>query len=251
MMRKYCLLFWAILLFFSAALTALAAGQLEKDMAAFDRVYIPALALTSQDNKAAAKKAIALTKAGWGVFKKKHAGAFKKSKPDKRDLAIIDQMITDAERTVRSNGKLAEAHEILEGVRDTFLAIRKRNSIDYYLDYTTRFHEPMETIVLTAMGKTADTLTDAMLRKIKSNFSIAEPAWKKLQSAAFDPVLFSFDAKKDAQRLDYIKAEAEAMGRLKIALDSGDKGAIIKAAPGIKSNFMQLLLMFGDFTRIK
>jgi hypothetical protein len=160
-------------------------------------------------------------------------------------------MISDAERTMRSNGKLADVHDILEGVRNTFLNIRKRNSIDYYIDYTTKFHNPMETIVLTAKGKTAETLTKTMLLTIKNNFKVAEQDWENIQRASFDPALFSFDAKKDAQRQNYIKAETEAMSKLKNALESGDKGTISKAAMGIESNFVNLFLLFGDFEKFK
>lgn len=250
-MRKYFLLGLGVVLFFSVALPIWAARPLEKDMAALDKVYIPALALTSQGNKAAAERAMRLMLAEWAVFKKNHLSDFNKNKADKNDLAIIDQMISDAERMVSLNGKLNEAHETLEGVRNTFLQIRKRNHIDYYIDYTTRFHEPMEAIVLAAKGKTAETLTDAMLSKIKVDFATAEQEWRNLQKASFDPVLFSFSAEKDAQRRNYIKAQAEALGKLKQALESGDKRAIIKAAMAIKPNFVSLFLMFGDFEKVK
>ncbi|PKN71009.1 MAG: hypothetical protein CVU54_03245 [Deltaproteobacteria bacterium HGW-Deltaproteobacteria-12] len=250
-MRKYFLLASVIGLFLSASLPLLAAGQLEKEMAALDKVYIPALALTSQANKAAAEKAVKLTADQWTQFKKNNAAIFSKNKADQADLAIIDQLMADAERSVRVNEKTDEAHEILEGVRNTLLKIRERNSIDYYIDYTTKFHEPMEEIVLTAKGRTPETLTDTMLLKIRDNFKVARQDWKNLQNASFDPALFSFDAKKDARRKAYIQAETEAMDRLKNALEGGDKGSIIKAALGIKPNFVNLFLLFGDFEKFK
>lgn len=250
-MRKYFLSVLGIVLLLSTAMPLLAAGRLEKDMAAFDKVYIPALVATSQGNRAAAKKAMELTVAEWLVFKKNHSDDFKKSKADRADLVIINQTISDTRRIVRQNGRLDEAYEILKGVRDIFLNIRKRNSIDYYIDYTTRFHKPMDAIVLTARGKTAETLTEAMLLKIKDNFKVAWQDWENLQKASFDPELFSFDTKKDAQRQACIKAETEALNKLQKALDEGDKGTIIKAAIGIKSNFVSLLLLFGDFGKVK
>ncbi len=250
-MRKYFLLGLVAISFLITATPLPAASLLEKDMADFDKVYIPALALTNQTNKVAAQKAIALTIAQWESFKKKHAGDFRAHKDDKADLATIGQIIVDAENILKLNGKLEDTHEILEGVRNTFLTIRKRNSIDYYIDYTTKFHEVMEIIVLTAKGKTAETLTDIMLLKIRDNFQVAQQNWKNLQSASFDPELFSFSVEKDAQRKDYIKAQTEAMSKLQKALDDEDKGAIIKAAMGIKPNFVSLFLMFGDFEKVK
>ncbi|MGV8058150.1 MAG: hypothetical protein AB2L12_09030 [Smithellaceae bacterium] len=250
-MRKYFLLTLGIVLFLSTALPLLAASRLEKDMTAFDKAYIPALVLTNQGDKAASEKAMKLTMAQWLVFKKRYAKFFNKKKADKEDLKVIAIMIADADRTIKFEGKLDDAHETLEGVRNTFLKIRQRNSIDYYIDYITKFHKPMEAIVFTAQGKTAETLTDPMLLKIKGNFKVAKQSWQKLQNASFDPALFSFSAGKDAQRLSYIQAETETMNKLGKALEGGDKGEIIKAAMEIKSNFVSLFLMFGDFEKVK
>lgn len=250
-MKKYFLSVLVIALLFCIAGPLSAATRLQKDMVAFDRAYIPALALTSQDNRETAQKAMKLTAAQWSIFKKRYTKSFSKKKADKEDLKVIAIMIADANHTIKSDGKLEDVHETLEGVRNTFLKIRKRNSIDYYIDYTTAFHGPMESIVLTAKGKTAETLTDEMLLKIKNNFRTAQKAWNNLQNASFDPVLFSFSAEKDAQRKDYIKAETEAMGKLAKALEGDDKGTIIKAAMGIKTNFVNLFLMFGDFEKVK
>lgn len=250
-MKKISLFVLGIILLLSSVIPLSAASRLEKDMVTFDKSYITALALTSQTNKVATEKAMKRTVAQWAIFKKEHTKTFNTNKSDKADLAIIDQLISDAEHIVRVNEKTDEAHEILEGVRSTFLKIRKRNSIDYYIDYTTKFHEPMEAIVLTAKGKTAETLTEAMLLKIKDNFKVARQDWNNLQKAFFDPALFSFSVEKDAQRHRYIQAETEAMNKLEKALEGSDKEAVIKAAMGIKSNFVSLFLMFGDFEKVK
>lgn len=245
-MKKCFLLILGLVLVLSTAIPLGAASPLEKDMAAFDKAYITALVSTSQGRRATSKKAMERLMTEWTAFKKTHADDIIKSKADKADLTIIDQMLADAKRIVRANGSLNEAHIILEGVRDVFLNIRKRNSIDYYMDYITGFSKPMNAIVLTARGKTADTLTDFMLSRIKYNFKLALQSWENLQKASFDPELYSFDAKKEAQRQACIKAETEALNKLKKALNEGDKEAIIKAAVGIKPNFDSLFLLFSD-----
>lgn len=250
-MKKLLLFVLGTLLLSSTALPLSAATRLEKDMVAFDKAYITALALTSQTSKTAAEKAMKLTADQWAQFKKQHAKTFSKNKADKAALTAIGKLISDAERIVKENEKTDEAHEVLEGVRSAFLKIRERNSMDYYIDYTTKFHEPMEAVVLTAKGKTAESLTEEMLLKIKDNFQIAQRDWEKLKNASFDPALFDFSAQKDAQRLGYIRAETEALNKLQSALESGNKGEIIKAAMGIKPNFVNLFLMFGDFEKVK
>ncbi len=245
-MKKYFFAALGIVLIFITALPLSAASLLEKDMAAFDRAYITSMVLTSQGKRAASKKAMERTMAQWASFKKTHADDLIKSNADKADLIIINQMLSDAKRIVRANGPLHEAHIILEGVRDVFLNIRKRNSIDYYIDHLTGFHKPMNAIVLAARGKTPETLTESILSRIKDNFKLAGQSWENLQKASFDPELFSFDAKKEAQRQACIKAETEALNKLKKALNKGDKEAIIKAAAGIKPNFDSLFLLFSN-----
>ncbi len=249
-MRKYCFLTLLVLLLLYPVRSS-AAGLLEKDMAAFDKAYIPALALTSQGDKAAAQKAVEIMLEQWAGFKKIHSAAFNDNPADNADFATIDRLLAEAARTVQRNGKLDDAHEILEGVRITFLAFRERKAIDYYLDYTTRFHESMEAIVLTVKGQTPDTLTEAMVSKIKTLLKIAQKDWKSLQTAAFDPDLFSFSAEQDSRRQYYINAETEQMNRLQKALEQNDRGKIIEAARGIKPNFVNLFLLFGDFARLK
>ncbi|NTW07491.1 MAG: hypothetical protein HGA29_06575 [Syntrophaceae bacterium] len=250
-MKKYFFAASVIVLIFITALPLSAASLLEKDMAAFDKAYITAMISTSQGKRATSKKAMERTMVEWASFKKTHADDLIKSNADKADLIIINQMLSDAKRIVRANGSLNEAHIILEGVRDVFLNIRKRNSIDYYIDYITGFHKPMNAIVLTARGKTPETLTESMLSRIKYNFKLAWQSWENLQKASFDPELFSFDAKKEAQRQACIKAETEALNKLKKVLNEGDKEEIIKAAVGIKPNFDSLFLLFSNFENVR
>ncbi|MEN6374339.1 MAG: hypothetical protein ABFD75_06070 [Smithella sp.] len=250
-MKKCFLLILGIVLIISTAAPLAAAGLLEKDMAAFDKAYITALIATSQGKRATSKKAMERTMAEWAAFKKSHADDLQKSKADRADFVIINQMLSDSKRIVRANGSLDEARIILEGVRDVFLKIRQRNSIDYYIDYMTRFHKPMDAIVLTAKGKNSETLTDFMLSRIKYNFKLARQNWENLQKAKFDAELYSFDVKKEAQRLAFIKAETEALNNLRKALDDGDKVEIIRTAADIKPNFISLLMLFSDLEKIK
>ena len=48
-----------------------------------------------------------------------------------------------------------------------------------------------------------------------------------------------------AQLKEYQKAEAVALDKVRMAIESGDKKAIIKAAKGVKSNYAQMYKMFG------
>ena len=249
-MKKCFLLILGLVLILSTAMPLGAASPLEKDMAAFDKAYVTALFSTSQGKRATSKKAMERLMTEWTAFKKTRADDLIKSKADKADLTIINQMLTDAKRIVRANGSLNEAHIILEGVRDVFLNIRKRNSIDYYMDYITGFHKPMNAIVLTTRGKTAETLTDSMLSRIKQNFKLAWQKWESLQKASFDPELFSFDAKKEAQRQACIKAETEALNKLKKALNQDDKEQIIQAVAGVKLNFDSFFLLFSNLESV-
>jgi hypothetical protein len=249
---KKCLIFvFNFIIILAVSSNVLAATALEKDMVALDKIYIAALSVTNQDDLNMSKNAMKLLVPQWQSFNKKHWRDFSKDKAAKADFAKISRMIDDAARIVQSNGKLADAHESLEGVRSTLLTLRKRNSIDYYIDYLTKFHEPMETTVLLAKGKTPETLSSENISTIKNLFAECLRDWEAVKGAKFDNDLFNFPPEKDKKRQEYIEAETQALDKLRQVLDGENKEAIIKTTMAIKPNFAKLFIMFGDFGIIK
>ena len=226
-------------------------ADLIKDFVSFDKAYIPALALTSQGKIEESKKAMILLKENWKTFKEVYNSYNKKDLEWEKDFDKIDQMILNADEIVLSANDILRAHDVLEEVRIILMELRKRNNIDYYVDYLTEFHEPMEAIVLTAKDKNPETLTDGDVREIQSSLNQASIIWEKIENLKFDEKLFGFANEKIMKMNHYIKSESDALNRLKQAMGNKDKRLIIQAAVAVKPNFANLFMMFGDFERIK
>jgi hypothetical protein len=250
-MKRHFLFIIGIILILEMASTVFAAGRLEKDMVAFDKVYVAALSLTGDDNRTITKKIMKSLEQDWQTFKKNHFPDFSDDQSAKIDFAEISQMIDDAARIARLNGKLSEVQEILEGVRINFLHLRQRNSIDYYLDYLTKFHESMEPMVALARGKTPETLTSGNISTMRIEFSECSQDWQETLKAKFDASLFSFTEDMDIKRKGYLNSGTETLDRLRQALESENRAAIIQEAAAVQANFTGLFFLFGSLEGIK
>lgn len=227
------------------------AADLIKDFVIFDRAYIPALWLTSQGKVEESKKAMNLLKKNWKTFKGTYKAYNTKDMEWEKDFDKVDQMVLNADKILLDGKDISKAHDVLEDVCIVFMKLRKRNNIDYYVDYLTEFHEPMEAIVLTAKDKTPETLTDGDVREIQTSLNEASALWEKIEKLKFDEKLFGFSTNKTMKVKNYVKAESDALNKLKQTMASKDKQLTIKAAVGIKPNFANLFVMFGDLERIK
>lgn len=218
------------------------------DFVCFDRAYIPALFLTNMDKLNPSKKAMENLKTEWASFKGKYYYYEKDDTKWTKDFDKVEESIMLADKIISSGNKLIEAHEILENVRYTFLEMRKRNNIDYFIDYLTEFHDPMEHIVLRAKGKIPKTLKDNDIEFLEKSFPEAADKWNALKNAGFNNDIFHFNDERLTNMKDVIIAETKAMDALKSALNNkSDKANLIKNAVGIKKNFVLLFELFGDF----
>jgi hypothetical protein len=244
MMFKKCLLLW---LYLAAILLATSVqADIVTDSAVFDKAYIPALAVTSQNDAEKSKAAMAKLNQSWVTF----STAYRQYKPADDAWRIgfsdIDKWITKADGIVLTGNNLTEAHNALEPVRVILMQLRRKNGIDYFVDYQTAFHEPMEEIVLTAKGKAPETLSQQDVDKISSLLPTLEARWDALQTAKFDPQHFVFDSARTSKLKRLMETESNAIGALKKALAESDKSAIIQSAVAIKPPFAQMFMLFGE-----
>lgn len=237
-----------LLLVFSAVLlTGFASTDIRHDMVKLDKVYIAALALTSQGKVEESRKVVSALQKEWQEFARRHENANTRDAKWKSDFGQVSTMVDDAVKIVASGRKVTEAHEALEHVRDVLMKLRQRNRIDYFIDGLTAFHEPMEAIVLAAKDKTGDTLTEVDIARIRNRLPLAEKAWAGVSSAKLDPADYELTPAQadDARKL--LALEKATLTTLKEALASGDKSRIAQAAVAIKPNFAKLFMTFGDF----
>ncbi len=217
------------------------------DMVTLDRAYIAALALTSQEKLEPSQRSMAILVPTWAAFQAKYIGANPADSQWRPDFDAVNGMIGHADEIVRAGSDLLGAHDELEGVRITLMELRERNGLPYFVDHLTRYHEPMEAIVLAGKGKTPETLSAADLDTIRGHLPEAQAIWADVAAAPFDPALFGFSAEKHAALQKQIGMETAALAQLQAALDAGDAPAIIQRSMALKGVFAPLFMMFADF----
>jgi hypothetical protein len=232
----------------------LAAGCAEPDvrrgMAALDEAYIPALTFTSEGDAEKSKAALAVLSAEWREFRNRFGGWRGPDKEWPADLGKVRAMIERATWLADANSP-AEAYAALEPARWVMLALRQRNDIAYPLDYLTEFHRAMDTLVAVTSGRDPKSLTPAALDSLKADYALAASAWRRVESAGVDRVLYDFNEQELAEADAHIKAESQALGRLGEALAGSDEAAVLSAAAALKPEFMALYRMFGAFDRLR
>lgn len=230
-----------------AAVIARADSGLVKDMVRLDQVYIPVLALTSDEKVAGSRKAMDALRPVWQAFHKQHRGGMPGDPQWRADFDKVDGYIQAADKIIQSGVNVKQAHEELEHVRLVFLDLRQRNHITYYIDHLTRFHEPMEKIVLAAKGKTEATLTDKDIDTIRKALPHAFELWGATLHARFDAQVYGFDRKQAHTLKALVKKEQAVLVSLDKAVTSGNRKDIIQAALAIKPNFAKMFKLFGRF----
>ena len=222
-------------------------SDLVKGMVYFEQVYVPVLALTSVEKVGAARKAMASLDPVWKSFKDKY---YSKSKGDsqwKADFDKVEHYIEMSKKIISRGSNIKDAHEELEHVRVVFMNLRVRHNIEYFIDHLTRYHEPMEEIVLAVKGKTESTLSEKDLSIIQSTLPEAKKLWHVTSNAKFDASLYDFSNKKTIMFHELVEKEKIALQNLEKALKGSDKNKIIQAGLAIKPNFAKLFKSFGHF----
>lgn len=243
---KYLKMIFALVA--ALGLSAFSANDTRQDMVKLDKVYIAALALTSQGKVDESRKAVAALRESWQAFKTGHYNANPADKQWKSDFDAVEKMVAKAVAIVGAPGKnVTEAHEALEDVRNVLMKLRQRNRIDYYIDGLTAFHHPMEEIVLAAKDKTAQTLSDADVSKIRKTLPEAEKLWKTVGASKLDAAVYQLSPAQADDAAKLVQLESAALAALKDALATGDKAQIAKAAVAIKPNFAKLFMTFANF----
>jgi hypothetical protein len=226
-----------------------ASEGLMKDFVLFDRVFIPPLALTGQEKCELSKNAMEPLKAQWAQFKTNHYEAKPKDPRWKQDLDSVESKIIKAEQIILGEKNLMGAHEILETIRFALRAARTRNGIDYYIDYLSEFHEHMEAILHMATERDGGSFSDNDLHFLAGECEEAVRIWVRLQNLPFEKELFGFSDRMEAGRKELLEKEAQALYRLRKALETDDKMLIIKSSKEIGRYYAQLYMLFGDFQR--
>lgn len=224
---------------------------LSQDMAAFDRAYVPALAVASEQKLKAARKAMARLNSEWKTFRNRYQGSLGSDKAWQEGFMQIDAHIRRANAIVANGETLTQMHNALEEVRAILMNLRRHDGMQYFPDALTAYHEPMEAIVLAAKGKTPRTLGEADLARISHTLPEARRLWQEAVKTPMDAGVFRFKPAQTQAVQAAIQQESEALQKLEKALASHDRAQILPAVAAIKPPFARLYRLFGDFTGLE
>lgn len=208
---------------------------------AFQQAYGPyraALFRTNQADTVAARQAVAQARAAWDQVQREHAQPQVPYAGDPqygRTLQDVAKAMADAAAAVDA-GRLPEAHEHLEAVRDLLAALRQRSQVVVFSDHMNAYHEAMET-VLTEGPKLAGQPDGPLalaewvgtLDHLATRLATQAPA-EYQQQPAF------------REQLQGVQASVQT---LRAAVRQGDVEAIRKALGALKGPYSRLFLNFG------
>jgi hypothetical protein len=230
---------------FALAVPWFAAPALAADPAteAIQAAYVPyraALFRTNGKSQPESEQAIADAMRAWSAVGERFAGAPPLPYAgDVRFAATVDEVAAvyrEAERLIRA-GRLADAHEELEKVRDLLADLRQRNGVVVYSDHMNAYHAEMEHV----LGEGPRLLREpqgALL--LMARVGALEYLAERLRTKA--PPALQGDAEFNAGQ----KAVEGSVAALKRALlDGQDAAAIERAIGGLKGPYGRLFLKFG------
>ncbi len=240
-MRAEILVGWRALVWLTGVVMAGSGWAADPITSAMGRAYEPyrtALFRTNQADVAAARQAIAEARAAWDAVRRDfpqpqvpYAGDAQYA----RTLEAVAQAMTDAQAAADA-GRLADAHERLEAVRDLLAELRQRNQVVVFSDHMNAYHEAMETVLTDGpklLGRPDSVVQlaewvgvlDHLAQRLQSH---APPSYR--QQPAFGELL---------------QGVLESVQRLRAAVRSADAEAIKQALGALKGPYSRLFVRYG------
>lgn len=256
MLKKLLLTLLAVSVL-TISLTTLASAKddkLEHDLIVLEKSYIPPLFFTSAMAMTPSVNSMRDLKINWARFKAEYFTY----KPDFANWQTyfydIDAAIAEADAIITNAAKLKNpallppAHDSLEKVRMVMLDLRGRNGFPKFItDKMTKYHEPMETIVLSVKGLAPAQITPELKEQLKLNLQHAWKTWSDVEKCPVDQTAWMLTDMQMTQYSSYLTMARSALESFSRAMDADDAAGIIKYGVGIKAPFVEAYKTFGNF----
>lgn len=236
-----CLIAMAI-----TALTGLPDGMLQ-DMAAFDRVYIPALASMARDEPEDARRAFGRVEDAWRDMEKKYGESVEDDRFWRVDFKRVNEQIARAKTLLEADEPLGTVREELAKIGEVFQEIRLRYEVPYYLDGLARFRQSLGQVANLLADRAPETLGEDDVQALGFLRESLDYEWKIISESAPDAALFNLNDEKLAEVTALEKAVAFALDHFGAAIRDGDKSHIKQSGLALRAPFDALNNFFGDF----
>ncbi|WP_316858294.1 hypothetical protein [uncultured Cohaesibacter sp.] len=211
-------------------------GDVDKAYAA----YRVALFKSNQKDEEATKKAIAKFQSVWtGTILSNYTSAPAKYAGEKNWTATLEKIgaIADEAANVTMQGKILEAHEVLEEIRDQLDGLRDRNGVRVFSNFVNAYHTEMEHVMGTEI--TADNWNDALRGDLREKLGILTYLAKDLAAHAPEAL------RENEEFGSLLKGLEGSIDQLRNALEANDPEAVKKAVGGLKPAYAKLFVKFG------
>jgi uncharacterized phage infection (PIP) family protein YhgE len=223
----------------SLSLSALAADPVTD---AIQKAYAPyraALFKTNAGQAGESAEALKQAQAAWSqvaqIVKSQPTVPYANDALMAKTLTGVDGHYATAAQQVAA-GKLPEAHETLEAVRDLLSELRRQNQVIVYSDHMNAYHAEMEHLL--DEGPKWLKAGDGVSR-IASQAGVLTYLASKLASEA--PAA----AQASAEFKELLGAVTRSVEALNAAVASGDRAQIEKAIGQVKAPYSKLFIKFG------
>ena len=227
--------------------------RLSKDMANFDRVYIPTLIFTNLLRQRESEISFARLEKKWKKFGKDYYGLELKFGVDivdkfwKEDFDKITELMASVEVYVKDKN-LKQANLQLKRVPFILLDLRHRNGLKYALDPIYNFSRTVDKI-LGLLAKRS-IIRDRDLDTLRSMSIEALEKWSIVAETDINTDVFGFDkakVKAIKKRFNHVQKTLEDFNQVVL---EGSREAIPSVAAKIKPPFVILYKAFGNFDPI-
>lgn len=238
MMMRLAPLFLAVLVVLAAA-PALAHGTFDTNVRAAYADYRAALFANNKGDKAKALKALAAFRTKWHKVMAefpKPTPRYAEEKAWGRTLKAVANMARKGEQ-LAIFGRLADSHEVLEGIRDALGELRTRNHVVDFSDHVNAYHKQMEHLL--SAGHTAESLDAKALNGVRETVGVLAYLADQIGAHA------SARLAGKAQFKTLLAGLKKSVADLRVALDSADTAAVAEAIQALKPAYAKLFVTFG------
>jgi hypothetical protein len=229
----------AALLLLAASAAAMAADPLTSAVQAAYAPYRAALFHTNAKAQPESARALSELRTAWQALRARFGSSpptpYAADAALPATLAEVAQVLDAADAQVRA-GRLPEAHETLERVRDLLAELRRRNGVIVFSDHMNAYHEVMELVL---HDGPALLKAEQGVLQLMSRVGVLDHLAARLLSQA-DEALRSQPGFAEGQA-----AVAASVAQLRQALLAGDTAAAARAIAALKQPYSRLFLRFG------
>ncbi|UCD66124.1 MAG: hypothetical protein JSW69_00380 [Deltaproteobacteria bacterium] len=135
------------------------------------------------------------------------------------------------------DGKLSDAHETLEAIRDELGALRQRNQVSTFSDHVNNYHEAMESLL--HLGLKPDDIDSKAMLSIREELAVLEYLAKKMQENAPADYL---ENQKFHKAMEGI---FESLKNLRQAVNGENPDKVAKVIKALKPAYAKVFIKFG------